>query len=173
VASRTESSSGSAPPGVLDAARLAAWRAFLRTHAVVVVALSRELEDVRGLPLAQYDVLVQLVEAPDGRLRMQELAARVLFSRSGLTRLVDRMADEGLVRRERCVDDRRGTFAVLTPAGRRTARDASGVHLRGINEHFARHLSDDDARALQTALGAVLAAEDRAAQGRVAEERDA
>lgn len=146
--------------GVLDARRLAVWREFLRMHAIVAATLSRELEDARGLPLAQYDVLVQLAEAPDGRLRMQQLAARVLFSRSGLTRLVDRMADEGLVRRERCADDRRGTFAVLTPAGRRSVRDAAGVHLRGIHEHFARHLTDADVRALQTALGAVLATED-------------
>jgi len=144
----------------LDARRLAVWREFLRTHAVVAGTLSRELEEARGLPLAQYDVLVQLAEAPDGRLRMQQLAARVLFSRSGLTRLVDRMVDAGLVGRERCADDRRGTFAVLAPAGRRRLRDAAGVHLRGIHEHFGRHLSDADVHALAQALGAVLAVED-------------
>ena len=144
----------------LDARRLAVWREFLHTHAVVAGTLSRELEDERGLPLAQYDVLVQLAEAQDGRLRMQQLAARVLFSRSGLTRLVDRMVDAGLVGRERCADDRRGTFAVLAPAGRRRLRDAAGVHLRGIHEHFARHLSDADVHALEKALSAVLAVED-------------
>ena len=144
----------------LDATRLAAWRAFLRTHAVVTAELSRELEEARGLPLAQYDVLVQLDEAEGGRLRMQQLAARVLFSRSGLTRLVDRMTAEGLVRRERCEDDRRGTYAVLTPAGRRRLRDAAGVHLRGVDAHFARHLSGRDVRALRAAFAAVLAAED-------------
>jgi DNA-binding MarR family transcriptional regulator len=166
-------SSGVPSAGALDDDRLAAWREFLRTHAVVAATLSRELEDARGLPLAQYDVLVQLAEAPDGHLRMQALAARVLFSRSGLTRLVDRMAAGGLVRRERCADDRRGTFAVLTPAGRRCLRDAAGVHLRGIDEHFARHLTDADVRALQTAFGAVLAAEDRAPEDHPPEERHA
>ena len=150
---------------VLDERHLAAWRDLLRAHAVITATLSRELEEARGLPLVQYDVLVQLSEAPEGRLRMQQLADRVLFSRSGLTRLVDRMADQGLVRRERCADDRRGTFAALTPAGRRRLRDAAGVHLRGIHQHFARHLSDADACALHVALRAVLAAEDHASTG--------
>jgi DNA-binding MarR family transcriptional regulator len=149
----------------LEVRRLDVWRDLLRAHAVVTATLSRELEEEHGLPLVQYDVLVQLSEAPEGRLRMQQLADRVLFSRSGLTRLVDRMADRGLVRRELCTDDRRGTFAVLTPAGRRRLRDAAGVHLRGIHEHFARHLSDADVRALEVALGAVLAAEDHASTG--------
>ncbi len=93
-----------------------------------------------------YDVLVQLVEADGGRLRMQDLADRVVFSRSGLTRLVDRMVSEGLVTRERCDDDRRGTFASITAAGRARLRQASGVHLRGVAEHFARHLSPARAR---------------------------
>ena len=152
--------SSTPPSSTLDARRLAVWREFLRTHAVVTGTLARELEDERGLPLAQYDVLVQLAEAPDGRLRMQQLATRVLFSRSGLTRLVDRMVDAGLVGRERCVDDRRGTFAVLAPAGQRRLRDAAGVHRRGIHEHFDRHLSDADVHGLEQALGAVLAVED-------------
>jgi DNA-binding MarR family transcriptional regulator len=149
--------SGRAP---VDPDRLDAWRDFLRAHAVVTAALSRELEAARDLPLAQYDVLVQLDQAPDRRLRMQELASRVLFSRSGLTRLVDRMVREGLVARERCEDDRRGTYAVLTTVGRRRLRDAAGVHLRGVDEHFTRHLTDADVRALRAALAGVLDAED-------------
>jgi DNA-binding MarR family transcriptional regulator len=143
--------------------RLAVWRRFLEAHALVVGALEAELDEARGLPLAWYDVLVSLREAPDGRLRMQDLAERVLFSRSGLTRLVDRMVGAGYVTRERCEDDRRGTFAVLTPAGATTLRDASGVHLRGVQEHFARHLDDDDVAALEVALGKVLDAEAAAA----------
>lgn len=139
--------------------RLAVWRQFLEAHALVVGTLETELHAARGLPLAWYDVLVSLHEAPDRRLRMQDLARRVLFSRSGLTRLVDRMAAAGLVERVRCEDDRRGTFAVLTPAGARCLRDASGVHLRGVREHFDRHLTDADVRALRVALGKVLAAE--------------
>lgn len=140
-------------------ARLAVWRQFLEAHARVVGALEAELAEARGLPLAWYDVLVSLHEAPGGRLRMQELARRVLFSRSGLTRLVDRMVDAGYVTREPCADDRRGTFAVLAPDGAKCLRDASGLHLRGVRDHFARHLDDDDVVALDVALAKILAAE--------------
>lgn len=139
--------------------RLAVWRQFLEAHAVVVGALEAELDAERGLPLAWYDVLVSLHEAPGRRLRMQDLARRVLFSRSGLTRLVDRMAAAGYVDRERCADDRRGTFAVLTPEGAKCLRDATGVHLRGVGEHFDRHLAGADIVALGAALTKVLAAE--------------
>ena len=139
--------------------RLAVWRQFLEVHAVVGGALEFELDEARGLPLAWYDVLVSLQEAPDRRLRMQDLARRVLFSRSGLTRLVDRMVDAGYVTRERCEDDRRGMFAVLTPAGATCLRDASGVHLRGVRDHFDRHLDDVDVVALRRAFAKVLVAE--------------
>jgi len=139
--------------------RLAVWRQFLEAHAVVVGALEAELDAARGLPLAWYDVLVSLHEAPGRRLRMQDLARRVLFSRSGLTRLVDRMVAAGYVARERCEDDRRGTFAVLTPAGAKCLRGATGVHLRGVRDHFDRHLGDVDIAALRVALGKVLVAE--------------
>ena len=88
-----------------------AWRRFLRAHALVTRRLENDLMAEHQLPLACYDVLVQLVEAPDRRLRMTELAERVLLSRSGLTRLVDRLEREGLVRREACA--------------RRRARDCS------------------------------------------------
>ena len=131
---------------------------FLRAHAAVVAALGAELEAERDLPLPWYDVLVSLSDC-GGRLRMQELADRVLFSRSGLTRLVDRMAGAGLVTRERCEDDRRGTFAVLTDAGARRLRDAAGVHLRGIDAHFASHLTDADVAALRSVLAKILTAE--------------
>jgi len=144
--------------------RLDAWRAFLRAHAAVVGALEAELEAQRDLPLPWYDVLVSLSDA-GGRLRMQDLADRVLFSRSGLTRLVDRMAAAGLVERERCEDDRRGTFAVLTSAGTARLREAVGVHLRGIHEHFTSHLSDTDVVALTSALAKVLRAETRTGPG--------
>lgn len=145
--------------------QLVAWRRFLEAHALVVGALEAELDEARGLPLAWYDVLVSLYEAPGRRLRMQDLARRVLFSRSGLTRLVDRMVDAGYVTRERCEDDRRGTFAVLTRPGAACLRDASGVHLRGVRDHFVRHLDGDDVAAISTALGKVLDAESAAGDG--------
>jgi len=142
-----------------DPERLAAWRLLLEAHAAVVDRLGRELEAECGLPLTWYDVLVQLASAPEGRLRMRDLARAVLLSRSGLTRLVDRMEASGMVCREAHPSDGRGAFAVLTPAGRAVLRRAAPVHLRGIDAHFARHLSDADAAALCDALSRVVDAE--------------
>jgi DNA-binding MarR family transcriptional regulator len=118
----------------------------------VTEVLARELKDDEGLPLAWYDVLVQLQEAPGRQLRMQELAAAVLLSKSGLTRLVDRMEREGLVRRAACPDDRRGVLCELTDEGYDTLRRTSRTHLRGIEEHFASHLDDHEAEVLARAL---------------------
>ncbi len=141
----------------IDEERLAAWRAFLRAHVVVIDALGRELEAARGLPLTWYDVLVNL-HAAGGRQRMHELARSVLLSKSGITRLVDRMEDAGLLTRETCPEDRRGMLAALTPAGRAALRAASPVHLRGLQEHFGRHLTDDEAAVLRSALEKLVAA---------------
>jgi DNA-binding MarR family transcriptional regulator len=147
-----------AMPSRPDPGHLAAWRALLETHAAVTELLARELVAERGLPLSRYDVLLNLAEAPGGRLRMQELSESVLLSKSGLSRLVDRMEEAGLVRRERAEDDRRGWFTVLTEQGRSALRRAAPVHLRGIQEHFARHLDDEEARLLAAVLGRVSAA---------------
>jgi len=146
-------------PGPAAAApdRLDVWRRFVEAHAVVVGALEATLVDARALPLAWFDVLVALDAAPGRRLRMQDLADRVWFTRSGLTRLIDRMTDAGLVTRERCTDDRRGTWAVLTPAGRERLVDAHGLYLRGVHEHFTRHLDDADAAALDRILAGITA----------------
>lgn len=95
-----------------------------------------------------YDVLVQLVEAPERRLRMTELADAVLLSRSGLTRLVDRMARRGLVRREPTPEDARGVYAVLTDDGLVTLRRASSTHLRGVAERVVDVLPPDELAAL-------------------------
>ncbi|HYT24886.1 MAG TPA: MarR family transcriptional regulator [Actinomycetota bacterium] len=138
-----------------DDGHLAAWRALLEAHAAVTELLAGELEEERALPLGWYEVLLQLADAPGGRLRMQELAQSVLLSKSGLTRLIDRMERAGLVRRQRCPSDRRGSFAVLTQAGRTVFRRAAPVHLRGIEEHFARHLAPAEAEVLRTVLGRV------------------
>ena len=151
-------------PKQLNPAHAAAWRAFLEAHAAVTEVLARELEDERDLPLPWYDVLVQLQEAPRGELRMAELARSVLLSKSGLTRLIDRMERAGLVERRTCVDDGRGLLAVMTPAGRDTLRKAAPVHLRGIDEHFASYLTDTEAKALRTGLNKVLRAHERIAR---------
>jgi DNA-binding MarR family transcriptional regulator len=150
-------------PARPDPAQLAAWRRLLEAHATVTELLEHELVAERGLPLSRYDVLLNLAEAPEGRLRMQELSASVLLSKSGLSRLVDRMVEAGLVRRERCQDDRRGWFAVLTDQGRSALRRAAPVHLRGIQEHFVRHLEPEEIHVLSIALARVVAAA-RAAQ---------
>ena len=139
-----------------NAATVTAWHTFLQAHAWIIERLGAELQLERGLPLSWYDVLVQLQAAPGSRLRMTELAGAVLLSKSGLTRLVDRMNAHGLV--ERCPDpgDRRGTFVQLTPAGLERLRAAAPVHLRGVQQHFGQQLSDVDARALAAALGKVV-----------------
>jgi DNA-binding MarR family transcriptional regulator len=144
-------------PARPDPQRLDAWRAFLRAHAVLTDTLDRELQSERGLPLAWYDVLLSLSEADDGRLRMRDLADRVMLSRSGLTRLVDRMAAASLVSRRPDPDDRRGTLACITDEGMRTLRRAAPVHLRGVHEHFARYLRDDEVPVLREALERISA----------------
>jgi len=143
-------------PARPDPAQLSAWRLLLEAHTTVTELLEHELVTERGLPLNRYDVLLNLAEAPEGRLRMQELSASVLLSKSGLSRLVDRMVEAGLVRRERCEDDRRGWFAVLTDQGRSALRRAAPIHLRGIHEHFTRHLDPEEVKALTTALTKVV-----------------
>ena len=140
----------------LSTAELTAWRAFLRAHATIVRALEAELLAEHDLPLASYDVLVQLSEAPGQRLRMTELADRVLLSRSGLTRLADRLEREGLLRREACESDARGTLAVLTDAGLDRLRSAWPTHRRGVEEHVLRRLSPDEVVVLGSLLGKLV-----------------
>lgn len=139
-----------------DDPRLAAWRAFLHGHLLLTTTLEREMEDETGLPLTWYDVLLNLNEA-GGQLRMQELARAVLLSKSGLTRLVDRMVAAGYVCREPAAGDRRGLLAVLTDEGRAALRRAAPVHLRGIEEHFGRHVSVDEAATILAVLDRVRA----------------
>ena len=136
--------------------RLAAWQTFLRAHAHVVRALERELSDDQALALTDYDVLVQLSAAEHRRLRMSELADRLLLSRSGITRLVDRLAADGLVERVTCDDDRRGQWASLTDAGHERLRRASPIHLRGVAEHFLDRLSADEVAALERTLARLV-----------------
>ncbi len=128
----------------LSERELAAWRGMLRVHARLVAVLDQELEREQGLPLGSYEVLLNLADAPDGSLRMGDLADRLLLSRSGLTRLIDRLVARGVVERHTCADDRRGTYACLTPTGRTLFEAARPTHLRGVREHFLDRLSKDD-----------------------------
>jgi len=143
-----------------DPERLGVWRDFLEAHAAIEAELERELQEQRQLPLAWYDVLVQLQEA-GGRRRMQELAGVLLVHKSSLTRLVDRMEAAGLVTRVRCEDDARGMWAELTREGKEVLRHAAPAHLRGVQRHFAAHLTDTDVTSLQRVLSKLLAANGR------------
>lgn len=142
----------------IDEFHLAAWRAFLNTHAAVIDLIERELAAAKRLPLTSYDVLLALLEAPNHRLRMHELAEAVVLSRSGLTRLVDRLERIGLLARERSATDRRGAYAVLTDAGLQALRRAWPTYAQGIIRHFTSHLNDAETAILTGVLERVLAA---------------
>jgi DNA-binding MarR family transcriptional regulator len=145
-----------------DTDRLTPWKLFLHAHAAVIDALEEELVDELDLPLTWYEVLFRLADAPDGRMRMTDLARSLLLSKSGVTRLVDRMESAGLVERGVCASDRRGSFAVITTQGRALYRKAAPIHLRGIDRLFLDHLSRAEKRALVSGLGKVLAAQSTA-----------
>jgi DNA-binding MarR family transcriptional regulator len=123
------------------ATELAAWRSFLRAHAQLSRVLETELVAEHPISLGAYDVLVQLAEAPERRLRMAELADAVLLSRSGVTRLVDRLEVAGMVTRERFDGDGRGVVAVITKKGVDTLRAAARTHLAGVVQHFVEHMN--------------------------------
>lgn len=133
-----------------------AWLAFLRAHSRVTAILERELEAAESLPMNWFDVLEQLRKAPGQQLRMQELGERLAMSASGLSRRVSRMEHAGLVERRPCPDDRRGVLVVLTGLGDRRYRKALPVHLRGVEEHFLNHLSQEESETLRTVFERVL-----------------
>lgn len=135
---------------------LAPWRAFLETHAKIVARLERELSAETGLGLAWYEVLLILQEAPDGTLRMGELADRRLLSRSAATRLIDRMEKVGLVERIQDDADRRGTNVRMTDDGRAVFRKSAPIHRRGIEEHFLDQLTAEELSVMGSAMKRVL-----------------
>ena len=133
---------------LLDEEELAAWRGMLRAHAELVRELDAELAREHDMPLSSYEVLLFLNDSSEGRMRMSELADSVLLSRSGLTRLVDRLERQGLLRRERCESDARGFFAEITPEGRRAFAIARKTHLDGVRRLFLSRFSRDELRTL-------------------------
>jgi DNA-binding MarR family transcriptional regulator len=133
---------------LLSSEELAAWRGLLRVHAGLTKALDAELLREHELPLSSYEVLLFLAESPRGRLRMSELADGVLLSRSGLTRLVDRMERDDLLRRRRCEEDQRGYFAEITDTGRALFAQARRTHLDGVRERFLDRLSAQEQRTI-------------------------
>ena len=134
-----------------------AWERTLRTVSRLLRVFDREMQDDVDLPLTWYDVLVQLYSAPDVRLRMQTLSDSLVLTRSGATRLVDRIEKAGLVRREPAAEDRRGYYAILTENGQRLMERAQVAHGAGIERHFGQHLDPDEQRTLFAIMSKLLA----------------
>jgi DNA-binding MarR family transcriptional regulator len=136
--------------------RLRCWRLFFESSLALGDVLDTELDQAVGIPQRWYDVLVHLEETPAG-VRMNELAEQILYSKSGFTRVVDRMEEAGLVQRVRPSADRRSILVVLTDKGADTMREARLHHRDGIERHFSQHLTDADVEALTGALEKVSA----------------
>jgi DNA-binding MarR family transcriptional regulator len=139
-------------PDTSQDAGIRAWAALLRCHAAVVPSIAKRVERQTGLPLAWYDVLLELQATADGRLRMQELGERVVLSRSRVSRVVDDMSTAGLVQRRPDPTDRRGSFAVITASGRKSYRGAAPVYARAIHEQFTAHLTPSQLKTVAIAL---------------------
>lgn len=131
-----------------DRERRQAWRDVFEAHAALMELLESELKEEVGISILEYDVLLHLSEAAPP-VRMNELAGAVVVSKSGLTRVVDRMEGDGLLARARIPGDRRSTAIALTERGQTVFREARAVHRRGIKRHFSAHLSEADAKVIQ------------------------
>ena len=140
----------------LDQQQLRLWVAYLGAHSAVISALEQGMDQDVGLPLPWYDVLVQLSMAPESRLRLGELAESVILTRSGITRLLDRMDAAGLVRREPAAGDRRGYFAVLTGEGQEMLEKAAPGHSQRAWDCFIQHVKPEEFPALQAVFDRVL-----------------
>ena len=136
--------------------RLDTWRTFLHAHAQVRRQLERELQAEQSMGLGEYELLLVLAYSHERRLRMSELADTLALSRSGVTRLIDRLEAGSLVRRTSCDTDRRGAWAELTDAGYDRLRDASPTHLRGVAEHFLDRIPPSDLESLRRILDGVV-----------------
>ncbi len=139
---------------------VSAWAALLRTHAAVLPKLERALLPT-GLPLTWYDVLLVVNAAPAHRLRMTELGQQAVVSRERVSRVVTELERAGLVVREANPDDKRSSFTVITPEGRKRLRTSAPVYLKAIEEHFLSRLSDEESRVIAQALGRVVSAEEK------------
>jgi DNA-binding MarR family transcriptional regulator len=138
-----------------DEPGLGAWRSFLHAHARITRRLDEELQAAHGLSLAEYDALLQIAHAPGRRVRMNVLAERVILSRSGITRLVDRLEAAGSVERAACTTDARGQEAVLTPLGLERLRAAATTHIEGVRRYFLARLDAAELAGLETSLSRV------------------
>jgi DNA-binding MarR family transcriptional regulator len=123
---------------------LGAWRGMLFVHAALVRALDAELDAEHGIPITSYEVLIHLADAPEGKMRMRDLADAALLSRSGLTRLVDRLERDELIERASCPSDARGAYAVITDAGRELLARARPAHRAGVRRRFLDHFDEHE-----------------------------
>lgn len=135
-------------PDPFSDAELRAWRGFLRIHREITDALNNRLSSRHGLTLLHYGVLITLITVPDRRMRMTDIADRVLTSPSGMTRAVARLADQGLVEREQDADDRRSYLVWLTPAGINRLREAQVTHHACVRELLFSRLGAADVERL-------------------------
>ena len=138
--------------------RLGSWQLFLVAHARLERILDEDLRAEHDLSLAEYDALLQLAQAQGRRLRMHQLADRVILSRSGVTRLIDRLVADGSVERIQCSTDARGAEAVLTEAGLGRLRSAAATHLRGVEEHFLGVVDEAELATMATAFERIVGA---------------
>ncbi|MED4755405.1 MarR family winged helix-turn-helix transcriptional regulator [Brevibacillus choshinensis] len=138
--------------------QLAAWRAFVNAHSVIIRRIEKDLSANGQVPLMWYDVLVALYQAPYKKLRMSELAEKVVLTPSGLTRVVERLEKEGLVRRERTQEDRRGSYAVMTREGKRAFLKAWPTYEQGIYEYFISMLDEEERCVIEKGLARIYEA---------------
>jgi len=134
-------------PSRLSEEELAAWAGLLRAHARLVGRLDAELRAEHGFGISSYEVLVRLAQSPNG-MRLLDLSKSALITQSGMSRLVDRLETEGLVRRASAPDDGRGCLAVITEAGRRRLREANRSHLAGVRRLFLDRLDPGEMASL-------------------------
>jgi MarR family 2-MHQ and catechol resistance regulon transcriptional repressor len=144
--------------GQIDDDRLRLMTLIVRTHRRLTDRLGRELEQNVGIPLVFFDVLIHVGGAPESRLTMSKLSSDVALTTGGVTRLVDRMVEAGLVARENCPNDRRSIYVVLTPEGQAVLHRAVAEHIDGIDRHLVAHLDDRERAALEVALVKILGA---------------
>jgi MarR family transcriptional regulator, 2-MHQ and catechol-resistance regulon repressor len=142
--------------GQIDDERLHLMGLIVRSHRLLTDRLGRELERDVGIPLVFFDVLINVGAAPDGRVTMSRLSNDLALTTGGVTRLVDRMAEAGLVERQACPNDRRSIHVILTAEGRAVLDRAVAAHMEGIDRHLMAHLSDKDRASLATALTKIL-----------------
>lgn len=132
-----------------------AWRAFIETAITLLATLDNELQAAHGLSAGDYEVLVNLSEAPEHSMRMIDLASRLHLSPSGITRRIDGLVKADLVERRRCENDRRGSYAVLTKTGMKTMETVAPTHVRGVREHFIDRLNANELEQLARALSKI------------------